>query len=118
MSGIDANAVKGWVTALGMPIEMVVVSDAGAMRYLCLKGNVIVDRGLRDGSPSEAFLMAAMCGLSWTFETPSQDDMDRVALSLGSIIPVGTWDCDRPAGMDSDVDADFSVVEPFGDAEV
>ena len=94
MSGVDANAVNGWVTALGMPIEMVIVSDAGVMSYLCLKGNIIVEQGLRNGNPSEEFLMAAMCGLSWKFEDPSQDDLDRVSLSLGSIVPIKTWDCE------------------------
>ena len=104
MSGMDANAIKGWVTALGMPIEMVIVSDAGAMRYLALKGNVIIDQGLRDGPPSESFLLAAMIGMSWAFEDLTQDDMDRVSFSVSQIVPVRTWICEPRAGLDVQVE--------------
>lgn len=103
MSGVDANAVKGWVTALGMPIEMCIVTEL-TMRYLCLKGNVIVDLGFRDGPPSENLLVATLCGLSWAPVECSQSELDSITDDLNLSIPTQVWDCDYRAGLDAVVE--------------
>lgn len=92
MSPTDENAVKGWVTALGMPVEMVVVAGLGAKHYRCKKGNVVEDWGFPDDSPSENFLSAVMCGLSRSAQPRSPGELDEISAVLSEVIPVRFWD--------------------------
>jgi hypothetical protein len=95
MSPTDENAVKGWVTALGMPVEMVVISDAGPRHYRCRKGNVVEDRFYPDDDPpdtTEEFISAVLCGLSMSANPCPEADLDEMSAVLSEVIPVRFWD--------------------------
>ena len=94
MSPMDENAVKGWATALGMPIQMIIVTDDTPLRYLCLKGNVVLEQGASCGLDSERFLMAAMYGMSVSAHNCSASELDDIVVGLNQTIPTQTWDFD------------------------
>lgn len=97
MSPEDANSVKGWVTALGMPIEMMIICGDSRKRYLCLKGNVIIENFRNDSQhviyPPEAFLATAMKGMSSAASVCSPEVMDLITEDLNRIIGIAHWHC-------------------------
>ena len=100
MSSEDENSVKGWATALGMPVDMYVLSAAGTRRYRSLPGNIVVDHGIRTFTawsvgPSmvlENFLASAMWGLSSESRPCTDKEFDGIVEELNEVIPVETWD--------------------------
>lgn len=90
-SDVDKNAVKGWVKALGMPIQMAIVSNLGVMRYACLPENVVKQQGIAFGDAWECFLINAICGISCVEQSPTQDELDAITEEIGHIIPVDLW---------------------------
>jgi len=101
MSSEDANSVNGWTTALGMPIDMAIVSGAiaGTLHYRCLPGNRITLLGFSgegkeqsQSSPLEGVLVAAMIGMSWTKSPCTAEQNDSIVVDLNRVIPVSFWD--------------------------
>lgn len=100
MSGVDENAIKGWTTALGMPIEMVIFSGAGTRRYRCLPGNIIDDFGIRHAvhwTPgpdlhTESMLSAVLWGLSGAPRPCVAEEFEAMAAELNGAILVENWD--------------------------
>lgn len=78
MSSEDANSIKGWVTALGIPIEMVVLPSVEIVRYLCLKGNVINELCGVEVKEFEWFLIHLLDGLSCSDHVCTQDELDGI----------------------------------------
>jgi hypothetical protein len=91
MSGEDANSIKGWVTGLGMPIEMVVVSDGGSRHYRCTKGGVIVDHGFIDSDLAESFVVSLMSGISCAGSPYTSEEFDIIVKGVNRVIPPTTW---------------------------
>jgi len=98
-SNTDINAVKGWTTSLGMPIQMVIVSDIGTERYYCYKDNQVScdydfdvvlcePRSIFKNKKSEHVLMAVMQGLSSLEDNPTQHELDAVTEELQHMIVV------------------------------
>lgn len=90
-SSEDTNSVKGWVTALGMPIEMVIVSELGNTHYRCNKDKTIFRRGVRYDSKSEQFFTEVMRGISVSDVCPTQDDFDKIVVEANGLLPLSMW---------------------------
>jgi hypothetical protein len=99
MSQEDANSIKGWVAGLGMPIEMVIISDAGARHYMCEMGNkkaIIEDVGYKTvPNVNESLVYSMMNGISTADHPCSRKELIGITGLLNEIIPIGFW-----GGMD------------------
>ena len=92
MSSMDRNMVKGWATALAMPIDFVVISGAGMRLYRCLQGNVVEDKGfLENKNPNELFIVAVMCGLSRSPRACTDDELDEVLFHVDHLTGKDGW---------------------------
>lgn len=87
----DTSSVKGWATALGMTIEMVIGTDIGDIHYRCLPDLSIVRRGYRNDSVEEKILMKVMRGMSCSNKVITKQDFDSIVKEVNGQFPTEMW---------------------------
>lgn len=95
MSETDALSAKGWASALGIPVEMDIVTKT-MHRYLVYKRNVLIDVGTHEETMAEMLLTTVMRGLSAKHGDISQELLDSIVVHLNDAIPAREWQpCER-----------------------
>jgi hypothetical protein len=88
----DTSSIKGWVTGLGMPIEMVICSNYGDMHYRCNTDRTIIRRGFRNDSDWEKILTIEMCGMSKADKNPTEEEFANMVIEANNFFPISMWE--------------------------